>query len=40
MLIVAVQSYVKHKSLLNTVMVEKARKARIKKAREEESKKA
>ena len=40
MLIVAVQSYVKHKSLLNTVMVERARKARIKKAREEESRKA
>ncbi|MCZ8531457.1 heme exporter protein CcmD [Alteromonas sp. PRIM-21] len=36
MAIVAVQSFIKHRSLLKQVVVEKERKARIKKARQQQ----
>ena len=36
MCIIAIQSYVKHKALLNAVIADKARKARIEKARQNE----
>lgn len=37
MLLLALQSYLQHKSLLNTVVVEQARRARVKKARDNAS---
>jgi heme exporter protein D len=37
MLLLALQSYLQHKSLLNTVVVEQERRARVKKARDNAS---
>jgi len=37
MVLLVLQSYLQHKSLLNTVVVEQARKARVKKARDNAS---